>query len=75
MLALYALLGFEIEIDSPQEVVNSPLLDKMKNAFQIIKDFCAVLLSKNFHFKSNERLLKIRETFVEIYDISRELVV
>ena len=46
----------------------------MKSSFTIIKDFCQVVLTSKFHFKSNDQLMKIRENFIDIYDVSRDLI-
>jgi len=73
-LALYAILGFDIEITSPLSLINTELWAKMKSSFSIIKDFCNVVLTSKFHFHSNDKLIQIRKNFIDIYDVSRELI-
>lgn len=46
----------------------------MKDSFENIKDVCDIILTSNFHFTSNKKLIEIRKTFVDIYDISRDLI-
>ncbi len=73
-LALYSLLNFPINIESPQEIVGSQLWEQMKDSFDQIQEICGIILTSNFHFTSNKKLIKLRKTFVDIYDISRDLI-
>lgn len=46
----------------------------MKESFDQIQEICGIILSSNFHFTSNKKLIELRKTFVDIYDISRDLI-